>query len=196
MRLDKAKEAVSKARNVPIDVTYKPFMIDPATKADGERYMDYNRRRWGGDGWTRSMKAMGRDEGAPYANWVWWPNTTHCGRLLLLAEKHGLADKVVGILYRLCYEEGENVSLRETVAKAAIEANVPGGEEYVNSDRGLLELSQALRGNASGANGQAIRSAPTFQLSVGRASTSFSGAQDTETWISILEQCADVAAHQ
>ena len=93
-------------------------MIDPATAKDGEKYMDYNRRRWGSDGWTAPMKRAGRKEGAPYANWVTWPNTTHCARLLLLAETHGLADKVLGLLCHMCYEEGENVSLREVVARA------------------------------------------------------------------------------
>ena len=80
------------------------------------------------------MKRMGRKEGAPYANWVTWPNTTHCSRLLMLAEKHGLSDAVVGRLYRACYEEGQNVSLRETVARVATEAGVPDGAEYIMSD--------------------------------------------------------------
>ena len=40
-------------------------------------------------------------------------------RLLLLAEKHGLGDRVIGLLYKYCYEDGLNVSLRETVARAA-----------------------------------------------------------------------------
>ena len=200
MRLDTAKDEFAKERgaeNVLIKVSYHPFMIDPATKAEGEPYMEYNRRRWGSDGWTRSMKTMGKKEGAPYAKWVTWPNTTHCSRLLMLAEKHGLGDKVVGILYRYCYEEGLNVSLREVVARAAVEAGVPDGEAYIHSDRGLLELSQLLRRNASGiGGGKRISSAPTFNVRVGRASTSFSGAQDAETWLSILEQCADVALSQ
>ena len=95
-----------------VQVHYYPFMIDPGTKPDGEEYAAYNRRRWGGDGWTRSMKAMGAREGAPYANWKTWPNTTHAGRLLMKAEQHGLGDKLIGTLYRMCYEQGENVSLR------------------------------------------------------------------------------------
>jgi len=176
---------------VKIIIHYHPFMIDPATQPDGEPYLEYNRRRWGGDGWTGSMKRMGRQEGAPYANWVTWPNTTHCGRLMLLAEQHGLADEIVGRLYRACYEEGKNVSLRDTVARIATEAGVPGGADYVRSDAGLLELTQKLRNPV--ANGKRVRAAPTFSVRVGRAATSFSGAHDEEAWISILEQCADYA---
>ena len=106
-----------------VQVHYYPFMIDPGTKPDGEEYAAYNRRRWGGDGWTGSMKRMGKREGAQYANWVTWPNTTHCSRLLLLAERQGLAEEVIGRLYRACYEEGKNVSLRETVAQVAVDVN-------------------------------------------------------------------------
>lgn len=108
-------------------------MIDPQTKPDGEEYMTYNRRRWGSDGWTHAMRAAGRKEGVMYANWKFWPNTTHASRLLLLAERHGLGEALIGRLYAMCYEEGENVSLRETVARAAVAVGIPGGESYVFS---------------------------------------------------------------
>ena len=193
MRLDNAKQQLCEARpEATVVVHYFPFMIDPATAKDGEEYMAYNRRRWGSDAWTNSMKRMGRNEGAPYANWKTWPNTTHCGRLLLLAEQHGLGDAVIGKLYTACYEEGENVSLRETVARIAKEVGVPGGEDYVRTDAGLLELSQLLRD--SKCNGKRVRAAPTFGIRVADAVHDFSGAQDTESWLSILEQCADYAS--
>jgi len=171
-------------------VRYHPFQIDPATQADGEEYLAYCKRRWGGDGWTRSMRQMGKREGADYAKWVTWPNTTHAGRLLLLAEKHGLGDDVIGILYRYCYEEGQNVSLREVVARCAKEAGVPDGEAYVYSDAGLLELSQQLR--QATVNGKRVKAAPTFNLTVNGATHDFSGAQDTERWQSMLEACVQM----
>ena len=192
MRFDKAKEQLSTHHpDVTVTVHYHPFMIDPGTQPDGEDYASYNRRRWGGDGWTRSMRAMGQKEGAPYANWVTWPNTTHVGRLLLLAERHGLGDKVITILYRMCYEDGENVSTKETVARAAREAGVPSGDEYVRSDAGLLELSQCLRG--SRVNGKRITAAPTFNVTVNGATHDFSGAQDASRWLKMLEACAEMA---
>lgn len=169
---------------------YFPFMIDPQTKPDGEEYLAYNRRRWGSDGWTRSMRAAGRKEGAPYANWKVWPNTTHASRLLLLAERHGLADRLIGRLYAMCYEEGENVSLRETVARAAVAVGVPGGEAYALSGDGMHELTDALR--TAKINGKRVSSAPTFNVSVGKAAHDFSGAQDAESWVSIFEHFAEL----
>lgn len=156
--------------------------------------MAYNQRRWGSDGWTRSMRAAGRTEGAPYANWKVWPNTTHASRVLLLAERHGLGDALIGRLYNMCYEEGENVSLRETVARAAVAAGVPGGEAYALSGEGAQELRDALR-NAK-VNGKRVSAAPTFNVRVGGMAHNFSGAQDAESWLSILEQCADVTGRQ
>eukprot|EP00908_Phaeocystis_cordata_P023411 Transcript_5839.p2 GENE.Transcript_5839~~Transcript_5839.p2 ORF type:complete len:172 (+),score=66.19 Transcript_5839:326-841(+) len=146
-------------------------MIDPGTKPDGEEYAAYNRRRWGGDGWTRSMKAMGAREGAPYANWKTWPNTTHAGRLLMKAEQHGLGDKLIGTLYRMCYEQGENVSLRETVARAGEAVGVPGAAAFMASDEGLAELEQQLRGQK--VNGKRVSAAPTFNLRLGGGAGSY-----------------------
>lgn len=134
------------------------------------------------------MRSMGRTEGAPYADWVWWPNTTHASRLLMLAEAHGVADQAVTILYSMCYERGENVSLRDTVARAAVEAGVPGGAQYIQSDQGMEELAEQLRSN--NVDGKRVSSAPTFKVKGPAGSHSFSGAVDTEQWLSLLQQLA------
>eukprot|EP00966_Prymnesium_polylepis_P281175 6496340-Prymnesium_polylepis.1 len=145
VRLDRARQHLATSHpDVQLQLHYHPFMIDPGTAAEGEDYMAYNRRRWGGDGWTRSMREMGRAEGAHYSNWKVWPNTTHASRVLLLAERAGKSDALMGELYQMCYDEGENVSLRETVARAATRAGVPGGAEYAHSDEGMDELRLAL----------------------------------------------------
>ena len=41
----------------------------------GEEYLAYNRRRWGGDGWTHDLRRSGAPDGAAFSNWQWWPNT-------------------------------------------------------------------------------------------------------------------------
>ena len=104
------------------------------------------------------------------------------------------------------------------VARIAREAGVPGGEEFVMSDEGTPELLHHLQ--SSKCNGKRVRAAPTFGLRVGNAVHDFSGAQvrearsrlvvaslaspscllaapgaqDSESWLSILEQCADYAS--
>tara|TARA_B100000768_G_scaffold6023_1_gene7085 strand:- start:38 stop:622 length:585 start_codon:yes stop_codon:yes gene_type:complete len=194
VRLSKALALFGERQpTVSVRIRYFPFMIDPSTKADGEEYVAYTQRRWGGDGWTHSMRALGAREGAPYANWKIWPNTTHASRMLMRAEQHELGDALIERLYRMCYEQGENVSLRETVARAASEVGVPGAVEYMASDQGLAELEQQLRGAKVG--GKRVSAAPTFSLRAGAAAGfNFSGAQDTAQWVSILEQCAEQVA--
>lgn len=135
------------------------------------------------------MRAAGRKEGVSYARWTIWPNTTHCSRLLMCAERHGLGDKLLGVLNEMCYEEGENVSLRQTVARAAVRAGVPGGEEYAMGDEGTDELMAALQG--ARVNGKRVSAAPTFNLRYAGQTLDFSGAQDYARWVSILESLLD-----
>ena len=47
----------------------------------------YNRRRWGSDGWTHSLRAKGRKVGAPLADWKIWPNTLRAHQLLRFAPR-------------------------------------------------------------------------------------------------------------
>ena len=86
-------------------------------------------------------------------------------------------------------EEGENVSLKETVSRAAAAVGVPGGAEFVLGDGGLDELQTEL-GTATVPSGKRISAAPTFSIHVvGRPVGEFSGARDTDSWLSMLEQC-------
>ena len=39
-----------------VHVSFSPYMIDVRTQPNGEDYQAYTERRWGGDGWTASMK--------------------------------------------------------------------------------------------------------------------------------------------
>jgi len=88
-------------------------MIDPRTAAAGEDYMAYNRRRWGGDGWTYDLRRRGAKAGAPFANWKWWPNTLRGHALGHYVRKHYgtvAEDELTRLLMELTYERGGNVS--------------------------------------------------------------------------------------
>ena len=82
---------------------------------------------------------------------------------------------------------------RKLEAMADPEAGVPGGEAYVMSDAGLPELADALR-NGKTPDGKRVRAAPTFSLRVGNSAHTFSGAQEREAWLEMLEQVSDFAA--
>ena len=64
--------AIEKFGEERVEVSCLPYIIDPGTAAGGEEYLAYNKRRWGSDGWTYSLKAQGRKVGAPFQDWKWW----------------------------------------------------------------------------------------------------------------------------
>lgn len=99
--------------SVAFVVQWRTFMIDPRTAEGGEDYLAYNRRRWGGDGWTHELRARGARVGAPFARWTWWPNTLRAHALAHYVRAHyGAAaeDALTQLLMELTYERGANVS--------------------------------------------------------------------------------------
>jgi predicted DsbA family dithiol-disulfide isomerase len=95
-------------------------MIDAATKPDGEEFEAYNIRRWGGSGWTGHMKSEGRKDGATFKKWVTWPNTFKAHQLIRLAENKGVDTNLSNkALFEAVYEEGQNISLVDTLVEIA-----------------------------------------------------------------------------
>ena len=73
-----------------------------------EDYAAYNRRRWGGDGWTQSLRRRGATVGTPFADWRVWPNTLRAHRLMRLAgPERNNAMKTA--LFEACYGESPDV---------------------------------------------------------------------------------------
>lgn len=52
-----------------IELNWHAYMIDPQTETLGEEYMAYNIRRWGGDGWTSSLRKAGKKVGCNFKDW-------------------------------------------------------------------------------------------------------------------------------
>ena len=53
-----SKKKTEEAPHVALvfSVSWQPYIIDPGTLIFGEDYVDYNRRRWGNDGWVTGLK--------------------------------------------------------------------------------------------------------------------------------------------
>lgn len=130
------KGAIAEAERsgAEVSVRYKPFMIDPGTKASGEDYTAYCRRRWGGDGWTYSLRDRGKQLGLKFGKWTYWPNTLNAHRVcayldqldagnvsLGVKEKEVRALDLMNKLYELTYERGANISVPEGAAAAVEE---------------------------------------------------------------------------
>ena len=126
-------------------------MIDPGTQPGGEDYNAYCRRRWGGDGWTHSLRAKGKKVGAPFADWKVWPNTLNAHRLMRLAgEDKAKVDELKKALFAACYENGQNVSdieqLVEIGASAGLLSASPEAiRAYLTSSEGTREVQAEIR---------------------------------------------------
>jgi predicted DsbA family dithiol-disulfide isomerase len=112
-------EFIKKNPSCQVKVNYHAYMIDKATKKLGEEYLAYNERRWGGDGWTHSLRSAGKKVGCNFANWKTWPNTflAHC--LIGNASEKGCGEEVLDEVFKYCYEEGRNVSDPGTLEEIA-----------------------------------------------------------------------------
>ena len=97
-------------KNIKVEIIFHSYMIDPQTKNEGEDYLAYNRRRWGSDSWTKQLKSIGRQFGANFGNWKFWPNTLLCHKLMVEAKKLGKGTEVLDEIFKYCYELGKNVS--------------------------------------------------------------------------------------
>mmetsp|Transcript_5974 Transcript_5974/g.13078 ORF Transcript_5974/g.13078 Transcript_5974/m.13078 type:complete len:123 (+) Transcript_5974:505-873(+) len=109
---------------------------------------------------------------------------------MVYADRCGRCSELKQELFKLCYEEGENVSSRETLAVAAERAQVPGGAAYVMGDEGTEEAKEMLRNPFCGE--QRITQAPFYQISSAHSETkTYAGALDTAYWEAIFEERLD-----
>eukprot|EP00437_Effrenium_voratum_P014676 CAMPEP_0181455502 /NCGR_PEP_ID=MMETSP1110-20121109/30792_1 /TAXON_ID=174948 /ORGANISM="Symbiodinium sp., Strain CCMP421" /LENGTH=191 /DNA_ID=CAMNT_0023579891 /DNA_START=40 /DNA_END=615 /DNA_ORIENTATION=- len=173
-----------------VEVSWLPYIIDPGTAAGGEEYLAYNKRRWGGDGWTRSLRDQGKKVGAPFQQWRWWPNTLKAHCLVRLAEERGIASsKAKAVLFQALYEEGANLSSAAVLAQLAKDRLGLSEEEvlaHLRSGVGeaeVLQLVQAGQGIVQGG-------VPFFivRSESGSRPIGFSGAQPSEQFLRIFQE--------
>ena len=172
------KEFTKNNPTCQVKVNYHAYMIDKGTKISGEEYMAYNVRRWGGDGWTHSLRSAGKKVGCNFANWKTWPNTfwAHC--LIAKASEEGCGEAVLDDIFEYCYEKGRNVSDSATLEEIAAKNGVTNWrtkqmECIVNKD------------DLYGKNDLSIEGVPYFIFAQKEA---LEGAQDTSTFYEAFEK--------
>jgi len=176
-------------------------MIDPNTHPNGEEFEAYNLRRWGGSGWTIRLRQLGRKDGASFENWKWWPNTLKAHQLVQYAEeKHGVdTNRSNAALFRALYEEGENVSLSDTLVRIAVDrlgfpddgGNGGGAlREYLEGDAGADGVLEDIRRSRRIYRTESV---PTFVIEReagkgGEAPIVLSGAQPSAEFLRAFAQ--------
>ena len=196
-RLDKAIAAFHKNgenhRPCSISVTWKPYQIDPGTAVNGEEFEAYNQRRWGGSGWTRSLKQNGMKDGASFKDWNWWPNTMKAHQMVKFADERCGVDtaKSNAALFNALYEEGKNVSLLDVLVQVGKDdLGLPEDElrRYLEEDEGAEAVRFEIE---EGRKMYRITGVPFFVISrVGSEGPPYglSGAQSARSFLDVFEK--------
>jgi predicted DsbA family dithiol-disulfide isomerase len=180
-----------------VQVTWKPYQIDPGTALNGEDFEAYCRRRWGGSGWTNHLKREGSRDGASFWNWKWWPNTTRAHQWILYGvEKHGAdTDRLNSVLFQALYEDGQNISLVETLVALGrtefSDCDADDLRDYLENNKGKVAVQQEI---AEGRTKYNIRSVPFFVIGLEGSPAipyGLSGAQPASAFQTIFEELAE-----
>jgi predicted DsbA family dithiol-disulfide isomerase len=177
-----------------VDVEWKPFMIDPGTNVKGERVDAYCHRRWGGAGWTNHLKSEGKQDGADFMNWQWWPHTLKAHQLVQYCASNSIStDKVNQLLFLAEYEEGENISNVNTLVEIGKKLGVEAPEDlasYLSNDKGEIKVKEDI---AIGRQRFQIKGVPFFIIETESSPRphGFSGAQKSETFLDLFEELAE-----
>mmetsp|Transcript_6265 Transcript_6265/g.11402 ORF Transcript_6265/g.11402 Transcript_6265/m.11402 type:complete len:182 (+) Transcript_6265:213-758(+) len=178
-------------------------MIDPNTNKSGEDYNAYCRRRWGGDGWTYSLRDRGKGMGLQFGGWSTWPNTMNAHRLCLFLDeldganpdlsekqKEGRHLALVDKFYDLTYEKGSNISTPEGAAQAVEElgyAKASDAVEWLQKGGGSREVASA---DMHAKREMDIHGVPFFVIGgdAGGRPVGLSGAQDSRAFLKAFQQ--------
>lgn len=166
-------------------------MIDPGTKPEGETFEAYNQRRWGGSGWTHHLKQEGRKDGANFKDWQWWPNTKHAHQFVAFCSSKGVPTaKSNQVLFDSMYEEGENISLVDTlVAIGKNKLNLDEGElrAYLEDENTAKQVKKEME---SGRRKYGISGVPYFIVDGNAVDKpyAFSGAQPCATFLEVFDE--------
>jgi predicted DsbA family dithiol-disulfide isomerase len=166
--------------NIKITTNIHSYMIDPSTKENGEDYLAYNKRRWGGDGWTNQLKQVGKQIGCTFKNWKFWANTFKAHMLLQEAKKKGKEEEVIFDLYRLSYEEGENISDVNVLNKLSEKYQLTNWNNEDNKKK-------VIEDDSEGKNKYDIHGVPMFMFR--DSNRTIEGAAEPKKFIKEFEHC-------
>ncbi|KAK1739137.1 thioredoxin domain-containing protein, DsbA family [Skeletonema marinoi] len=201
-----ASQSSASPSSPPLSIEWKPYIIDPNTKTDGEEFEAYNIRRWGSSGWTHGLKRSGSKVGANFSNWKTWPNTLRAHQLIayVTSTKRKVENKPTtsecnAAIFDAMYERGENVSLVNTLVKIGTErlgvstSEVDDLKLHLENNVGAKDVMKEIQ---TGRRRYQIQGVPFFVIGAVDGETSlgqpygFSGAQDSGTFVDIFEELA------
>jgi predicted DsbA family dithiol-disulfide isomerase len=182
----------------PVEVTWRPFQLDPEAPDAPEPAMERLAAKFGGRERVAAMhdrmRALTAEEGLPYQPALAVrANTRAAHRVVWLAgdgpDGRGVQDAVVGRLFRAYHAEGAYLGDAERLATLAAEAGLPGDRvrAMLASGAGAAEVARDLEL----ARDLGISGVPFFLF---EGAWAVSGAQPTEVFGEALREVAGKVA--
>ncbi len=176
--------------DVPVDIQWRPFLLNPDIAPGGVPRQDYLVRKFGGEDRARRLHGtiadLGRAEGLGFRfdaiRRV--PHTLDAHRLVRWASRFGAADGLVMALFAAHFCEGRDIASHEGLAGLADAQGLDStaARHFLGSGHEVEAVhAENLRAHRLGING-----VPCFVVA---GSSAIAGAQEPE----VLERLLDVA---
>jgi predicted DsbA family dithiol-disulfide isomerase len=171
-------------RKIDVKVNYHPFELNPHTPQAGVDRKKYLGEKYGAriEQAHQYLKELGSDAGIDFqfdrAEKI--PNTLKAHRLLLLAEKEGLQEKLAERFFRAYFSEGLDLGDSKILKALAVESglNPKQTQAWLEGSNGEKEVRLAeLKAHDEG-----IYAVPHFVIGEAR----LSGAQNPETLARVI----------
>jgi predicted DsbA family dithiol-disulfide isomerase len=188
VRLDRAHAL---RPGISVQLRWWPFLLNPQLPPEGMDRQAYLRAKFGGNVnaksvYARILEAAAADGiGFAFERMRKTPNTLAAHRLILLAERRGLAEPVIRNLFQALFVEGRDIGdSNQLIALGAAAGFDPGEvESYLAGSRGASEVVAGHRR----AEALGVRGVPVFV--VGREHA-IAGAQPPEVLVGLLDLAA------
>jgi predicted DsbA family dithiol-disulfide isomerase len=160
------ERAIAMQPDIPVAVVWRPFFLNPWIPREGIDRATYLKTKFGSveryGEIAQRVAAAAAAEGLTYAidKISRQPNTLDCHRLILLARRDGDPARMKQRLMDLYFTEGGDLTDRETLIAAAVDAGLDGARA-----RALLEGEEeveAVEAEANHAKEAGIEGVPCF----------------------------------
>lgn len=178
-----------------INVTWRPYMLDPTVPDGGLPYRDYMKAKFG-DGPSDKFKAM-RDhleQAAPDAGITFRfgeipmrPNTLDAHRLMRWATGQGLGNAVSEALFKSFFDDLEDVGNKEILTRIAADAGLD--PELVGELLSKEDDKNAIREEIMFFRNLGVSGVPCF---IYQGQFAVQGAQPPEAHLKAIEQAASL----
>ncbi len=183
------EDALKLAADVPVDVDWRPFFLNPWVPHEGISREEYLTTKFGSvdayKGIAGRVVAAAGEEGLVYRPDLVkrQPNTIDCHRLIHWADAKGKAAEMKQRLMELYFRDGGNLTDVEVLIKAAADVGLDGGD--VRKRLATDEDVELISSQAQEASDKGISGVPTFVFAQKYA---VSGAQPAEMLARAIRQ--------